>query len=592
MLLDGYDFANALPQHEVWINYALSANERGEEVLRNVRAVLPSLRGKRHLDIGCAYGGACVAAARAGAVSVGVDVDESLLRFAEANRKDHPDLPLEFRRSSAMDASLADALGRFDVVTCDNVIEHVDSPERLIANISSLLASEGLAYVTIPNAFSLGQIRKDCHYGQFGISLLDSYDGAIFMKEIWGKPVYDVSAYYRFDAYASLFARFGLSIRLLNASDGANWEQIWNEVQKLPQEFEAANVPESLRPKVRRALGEHVVRVKTDVDAMQSSAGERRQALQRLIGRDYETEVWCVVASRAESPRTDLRDEGLRSALVGLGEQANSVARTLVSRGVPLGLRALGSVGRRLHSASGWIQSSRRRSSHPEQPRRGSDEGVPQVEDRGEPCRHEPRESVKTLVDPETGNTLVVDPDIPGQIGWDDLIAMARVAKLVPPGGVIVETGSLFGRSAFVWSMNSDPSVRVFCIDPWVREQWIIELVEARQQPVMPFSVEAFRHYTRECKNVTAIQGFSPAVVQESWSTPVDLYFDDSDHSEPGLSRNWDFWLEWVKPGGIVCGDDYYSGSPDVIAKANALAKLWRAPLNRRDLFWWLRKPD
>jgi hypothetical protein len=199
--------------------------------------------------------------------------------------------------------------------------------------------------------------------------------------------------------------------------------------------------------------------------------------------------------------------------------------------------------------------------------------------------------SVHRFPDPETGAELVIDPEIPGQIGWEDLISMARVAKLVPPGGTIVETGSLFGRSAFVWSMNADPSVRVVCIDPWVREQWIIDLVEARQNPVMPFSIEAFRHYTRDCRNVRAIQGYSPAVVEGTWSEPIDAYFDDSDHSEPGLGRNWNFWIPWVKPGGIVCGDDFYEGSPDVVARAEKLARDWRVPLNRRELFWWVRKP-
>jgi SAM-dependent methyltransferase len=321
-LLDGYDVENAPAQHEVWINYALSANERGAEVLRVVQGVVPGLRGKRHLDVGCAYGGACVAAGRLGAVSIGIDVDPTLLRFAEANRKDHPSLPLEFHEASAMDLSLRDRLGSFDVITCDNVIEHVECPERLVANIAALLAPDGVAYVTIPNAYSLGQIRSDCHYGQFGISLLDACDGAAYMKDVWGRAVYDVSAYYRFDLYHSIFTRYGLSPTLVVETAADAWKVAWEGVQALPQELQQAKVPETLRPKLQRAVEAHVARFRTDVEAWRTAPETLRNALARRMARDYVTEVWCVVAVR----------DGLRSAAARLGDQASSLAELLRDR--------------------------------------------------------------------------------------------------------------------------------------------------------------------------------------------------------------------------------------------------------------------
>src|SRR5262249_50790567 len=156
---------------------------------------------------------------------------------------------------------------------------------------------------------------------------------------------------------------------------------------------------------------------------------------------------------------------------------------------------------------------------------------------------------------------------------------MARVAKLVPPNGIVVETGSLFGRSSFVWARNVHPSVTVYCIDPWKREPWIVDVVERVQNPVMPFSLDAFRYYTRECPNIRTIQGTSPLAVQGTWSQPVDLFFDDADHQEPGLSLNRDFWVPWIKPGGIFCGDDYAAAFPDCIRKTHALASEWGVPV-------------
>jgi hypothetical protein len=199
--------------------------------------------------------------------------------------------------------------------------------------------------------------------------------------------------------------------------------------------------------------------------------------------------------------------------------------------------------------------------------------------------------TVHRVQDAESGETLVIDPDIPGQIGWNELIGMARLAKQVPAEGIVVETGSLFGRSSFVWASNVHPSVTVYCIDPWVREQWIIDVVEKPQQAAIPFSLEAFRHYTRGCENIRTIQGYSPEVVKKSWKQPIDLFFDDSNHDEPVLSRNRDFWTQWVKPGGIFCGDEYDSAYPDCLRKTYELAGKWAVTIDHTGLFWWLRRP-
>lgn len=190
-----------------------------------------------------------------------------------------------------------------------------------------------------------------------------------------------------------------------------------------------------------------------------------------------------------------------------------------------------------------------------------------------------------------SGDTLLIDPEIPGQIGWNELVAMARVAKQVPPHGIVVETGSLFGRSSFVWAKNVHPSVTIYCIDPWKREPWIVEIVERRQNAVIPFSKEAFAHYTRDCHNIRTIQGMSPEVVKDTWNRPVDLFFDDADHDEPGLSRNRDFWTPWIKPGGLFCADEYDAAFPACVRKTHALASEWGVPIDRVGLFCWMRRP-
>lgn len=199
--------------------------------------------------------------------------------------------------------------------------------------------------------------------------------------------------------------------------------------------------------------------------------------------------------------------------------------------------------------------------------------------------------SVREVPDSISGHTLIIDPDIPGQIGWEALLAMARVAKLVPENGIVVETGSLFGRSSFVWAKNVHPSVRVICIDPWVREDWIIEIVEKRQPGTPPFSMAAWQEYTKDCPNIEAIEGYSPDIVKGKWSEPIDLFFDDGDHDEPGLSNSRDFWIPLVKPGGYFCADEYDVAYPACLRSTYAIASKWATPIDRVGLFSWMQKP-
>lgn len=56
---------------------------------------------------------------------------------------------------------------------------------------------------------------------------------------------------------------------------------------------------------------------------------------------------------------------------------------------------------------------------------------------------------------------------IPGQMTDGELRRLIDLARAVPPGGVIVEVGSLYGLSAWHMAKHCSPGTRVFCIDPW-----------------------------------------------------------------------------------------------------------------------------
>jgi 2-polyprenyl-3-methyl-5-hydroxy-6-metoxy-1,4-benzoquinol methylase len=293
---------NDAPEARVWLDYALSTNERGAQVAHKLLDFVPSLKGLRLLDVGSGYGGICVAAAKAGARAVGIEIDPRLLELANLNRSDWPQLDVQFHARSAMDWPALEELGQFDVITCDNVIEHVPVPQVLLTHIRRLLKPGGLLYLTVPNAYSFGQVLKDCHYGQFCISLLDPWDGQAYLKERLPWATYDVSHYFRLGEYETQLATRGLKARLINSIAPAD-EEVAQAVaarDELVRRRAEAQVPAAWKPKVDALVDAHLVCFEADVGLFRSlPPGLEREEFGHWLARTYTVEQWYFVATRA-----------------------------------------------------------------------------------------------------------------------------------------------------------------------------------------------------------------------------------------------------------------------------------------------------
>jgi hypothetical protein len=172
-----------------------------------------------------------------------------------------------------------------------------------------------------------------------------------------------------------------------------------------------------------------------------------------------------------------------------------------------------------------------------------------------------------------------------GMMDGTDTAAVTTLAKMVPKGGVIVDIGSLLGMSASLWCIHSEAS-RIVCIDLWKYESWLESFAKANGE----ISKEAFLRRVPD-ERVEAIQGSSPSCVSGWWRDPIDLYWDDADHANPGFASNLRFWSRHVKPGGVVCGHDYHW--PDISGEAGILAAEWGTTVQRLGTsVWWIRKPE
>lgn len=332
----------AHPQHAVWLDYAASTNERGQGVVAKVREFRADVRGLRWLDIGSGYGGVCIAAAKAGAVAVGIEVDPSLLALADANRRDHPGLDVRFEPTSALDWDTLSTWGSFDVITCDNVVEHVPNPPVMLVHLARLLAPGGLVYLTVPNAFSLGQVVKECHYSRFGLSLLDPIDGQRYVKDALGNDSYDVAAYYRLPEYVALLERYGLSWAMLNPVEAGDEEvrKIRAALSSLEQARAQAEIPVAVRAKVNAFVDAHLAWCRAELGLHESlPPGAAREELAHRMAREWLQELWYFVARPlaqvpVEAPTVPAPaplDDLLR-ALRGVRSDVPSVLRDVAGR--------------------------------------------------------------------------------------------------------------------------------------------------------------------------------------------------------------------------------------------------------------------
>jgi hypothetical protein len=184
---------------------------------------------------------------------------------------------------------------------------------------------------------------------------------------------------------------------------------------------------------------------------------------------------------------------------------------------------------------------------------------------------------------------MPINLEIPRTMTVLGLQYLERLACAVSADGLIVEVGALYGSSTWTLAKSCLPSVRVFSIDPWESTEWISNRFPADQFP--SFSIESFQEYLKDCKNVTPIPGYSPEIVSQTWKEEIDLYFDDGVHENPSFINNLNFWRKFVKPGGILCGDDYASGSPDIVREVDQLAYLWGVQPEVMGRVWALRVP-
>jgi 2-polyprenyl-3-methyl-5-hydroxy-6-metoxy-1,4-benzoquinol methylase len=284
------------PMRDVYFEFASSTVDRG-----NVAAELimnhTTIKGKRYLDVGCAYGGFPIAFALRGAnEAIGVDINDDYIGLAKTLLKDY-DCPVQpkFFVRDILKCEEQD-FGRFDIITCNDVIEHVDSPELLVKTLSILSNSEGIIYMEIPNANNYRMVMRDGHYGLFGITLLDRPSALLYYEHFFKEIPYSVGEYLDFNGYLKLFRSHGMEPILLNEIPKSEEElhQIANFIASLEDTYKTnlKNLPESLKEHLQEALMKYINNFSISYNQFLNSQNEARAANARHLYCYYGIDFW------------------------------------------------------------------------------------------------------------------------------------------------------------------------------------------------------------------------------------------------------------------------------------------------------------
>ncbi len=142
-------------------------NQEAYQSARLVRLeqIAGHLEGLRVLDLGAGMGGFAVAAALRGAQVVACEYNPAYCRITTLRAERHR-LRLPVINAAGETLPLPDA--SFDAVVCWDVIEHVQSPDRVLHEIARVLHPGGVALVTVINR----RAWIDPHYHMRGINWL------------------------------------------------------------------------------------------------------------------------------------------------------------------------------------------------------------------------------------------------------------------------------------------------------------------------------------------------------------------------------------------------------------------------------------
>lgn len=170
----------ASPFYQQNADYAFSAIERGNAIADVMERYAP-VPGSRVLDLGCGEGGVAIAFALRGGEVTALDATPDRIERMEVWASEHG---VEVK-GVAVDA-LENGLpgGYFDIIVCNDFMEHISRPQALAYEIDRLLKDGGYLYLSNQNRLSIFGFLRDPHLSLFGITWMPRWLAKVYVEKI------------------------------------------------------------------------------------------------------------------------------------------------------------------------------------------------------------------------------------------------------------------------------------------------------------------------------------------------------------------------------------------------------------------------
>lgn len=159
---------NKYDEAEFFSNYSqMARSTQGLEAAgewHKLRTMLPELKDKNVLDLGCGFGWHCRYAREQLARSViGVDLSENMLKRA---REMTDDSRIEYRHMAIEDIEFAPE--QFDVVISSLALHYIEHVDQVFAKIYACLVEGGTLVYSVEHPIFTARAAQDWHYGPQG----------------------------------------------------------------------------------------------------------------------------------------------------------------------------------------------------------------------------------------------------------------------------------------------------------------------------------------------------------------------------------------------------------------------------------------